>query len=250
MNFVCETCDVPFSVSSSYAKRISGKYCSHQCAAARLKKRNMQKCAGCGADFEAVATKARKFCSKQCVSQSRRIAGAKWRDPAQIKLYMKAYAQKNRAKLSEQSRLWCAENSETRRLSAANYAHRSRVSGRADAAREAAKLDKGAATPSDLRRLFVRADGRCVYCSSKPRSLTIDHYVPIASGGKHKVSNLVPACKPCNSSKGAREPEEWIETRRGIQGLARVHVFLSKKSDASTKRLMRALHGIEVEVVR
>ncbi|KAL3534818.1 hypothetical protein ACH5RR_003279 [Cinchona calisaya] len=45
------------------------------------------------------------------------------------------------------------------------------------------------------------------YCSSS-EYLTIDHIVPIASGGEWKWENLVTACAKCNSRKGHKTPEE------------------------------------------
>lgn len=47
--------------------------------------------------------------------------------------------------------------------------------------------------------------GRCAYCGTKPRKLTIDHVVPISKGGGTVPENIVPACSFCNTSKGARE---------------------------------------------
>lgn len=44
---------------------------------------------------------------------------------------------------------------------------------------------------------------RCAYCHRR-RPLTIDHVVPLARGGPHTASNVVPACQPCNSRKGDR----------------------------------------------
>lgn len=45
---------------------------------------------------------------------------------------------------------------------------------------------------------------RCVYCGKKPKQLTQDHIIPIANGGNHTASNVVPACRSCNSSKGIK----------------------------------------------
>jgi 5-methylcytosine-specific restriction endonuclease McrA len=44
----------------------------------------------------------------------------------------------------------------------------------------------------------------CAYCKSSGLPLEIDHVIPLSKGGKHCPSNIVPACKPCNSSTGAR----------------------------------------------
>jgi 5-methylcytosine-specific restriction endonuclease McrA len=48
----------------------------------------------------------------------------------------------------------------------------------------------------------------CVYCGEvKPD--TLDHVIPISRGGKHEYANLVPACRPCNSSKCGMTIREW-----------------------------------------
>ncbi len=44
----------------------------------------------------------------------------------------------------------------------------------------------------------------CAYCLRTDRKLTQDHVVPLSKGGAHADGNIVPACKSCNSSKGAK----------------------------------------------
>jgi len=65
------------------------------------------------------------------------------------------------------------------------------------------------------RRCF---SGLCYYCGKKvpPRSLTMDHIVPIVRGGKSAKGNLVPACKECNSKKQSLVPVEWEEHLRRL----------------------------------
>lgn len=49
---------------------------------------------------------------------------------------------------------------------------------------------------------------RCHYCGSLPtpsNPITLDHLTPAVKGGKAERSNYVPACRTCNSGKGARE---------------------------------------------
>ncbi len=55
--------------------------------------------------------------------------------------------------------------------------------------------------------------GQCYYCGKtfKPSELTMDHVVPIIRGGLSIKSNLVPACKECNSKKKYLLPFEWDE---------------------------------------
>lgn len=59
------------------------------------------------------------------------------------------------------------------------------------------------------REVVFAAHGElCVYCG-ETSSLTIDHVFPKSLGGSHDPSNLVPACRSCNSSKGAKTLEAW-----------------------------------------
>ena len=55
------------------------------------------------------------------------------------------------------------------------------------------------------------AKGKCHYCGrpTPPRSLTMDHIVPIARGGRSTKGNVVPACKSCNNEKKETLPTEW-----------------------------------------
>lgn len=57
------------------------------------------------------------------------------------------------------------------------------------------------------QNLFKRDNNRCVYCGVK-HDLTLDHVQPRSRGGKTVWTNLVTACKACNSRKGDRTPEE------------------------------------------
>ena len=49
--------------------------------------------------------------------------------------------------------------------------------------------------------IFRRDGGRCQYCGTA-KDLTLDHVIPKSKGGKSIWTNLVTACKKCNSLKG------------------------------------------------
>ena len=76
--------------------------------------------------------------------------------------------------------------------------------------------------------------GFCAYCRCN-RATTLDHLKPKSKGGSSLRSNLIPACRECNHSKGS-EPwlvwfqqqsfynetakeliEEWISNKRFIE---------------------------------
>jgi 5-methylcytosine-specific restriction endonuclease McrA len=56
-------------------------------------------------------------------------------------------------------------------------------------------------TALEWEAIKARAKNRCYYCQQIPEELTIDHIIPLSKGGKHTASNVVPACRPCNSRK-------------------------------------------------
>ncbi len=63
----------------------------------------------------------------------------------------------------------------------------------------------------EARKLHVLARDRftCQYCGAQDRPLRIDHHFPHSKGGSNELKNLVTACEPCNSKKGAKTPGEW-----------------------------------------
>lgn len=64
--------------------------------------------------------------------------------------------------------------------------------------------DERAAIPSAVRERVYERDGWvCVFCGLSG-DLTLDHIYPWSLGGSDDEDNLQTACRPCNSSKGAR----------------------------------------------
>ncbi|MCX7822758.1 MAG: HNH endonuclease [Syntrophobacterales bacterium] len=62
--------------------------------------------------------------------------------------------------------------------------------------------------------------GQCYYCGTivEPGELTMDHVVPIIRGGRSTKSNIVPACKSCNSKKKYWLPFEWNDYWSRFEG--------------------------------
>jgi 5-methylcytosine-specific restriction endonuclease McrA len=56
------------------------------------------------------------------------------------------------------------------------------------------------------RAVFARDEYRCQYCGARADS--IDHVVPRSRGGGHVWENLAAACRPCNTAKRDRTPDE------------------------------------------
>jgi len=58
--------------------------------------------------------------------------------------------------------------------------------------------------------VFLRDALHCQYCGDRHRTqeLTFDHVIPKSRGGKTSWSNIVTACRSCNTRKGHRMPHE------------------------------------------
>lgn len=54
--------------------------------------------------------------------------------------------------------------------------------------------------------------GICIYCKEETDT-TFDHVIPLAQGGSDTISNQVPACQSCNSSKSDQDVIEWCKQR-------------------------------------
>jgi len=52
---------------------------------------------------------------------------------------------------------------------------------------------------------------RCIYCGARDRKLCKDHVIPVFLGGANTIDNIVPACKSCNSQKGTKPSEVFVE---------------------------------------
>lgn len=87
-------------------------------------------------------------------------------------------------------------------------------------------------THAQLHRVMDRDGHACVYCTipllcfcemspfcdesgafvlskTGPQPALREHVIPKSRGGSDEDGNIVPACNQCNTSKGARTPEEW-----------------------------------------
>lgn len=58
-------------------------------------------------------------------------------------------------------------------------------------------------SPEEFEKILEEAEGKCWICEQiiAPFILHWDHVQPLAKGGAHIVSNLRPACAPCNHRK-------------------------------------------------
>lgn len=65
--------------------------------------------------------------------------------------------------------------------------------------------------------VYVRDSFRCLYCGTDlrhaaPADVTLDHLLPRSAGGSNEATNLVTACRSCNSARGAKP---WLDYASG-----------------------------------
>ena len=109
--------------------------------------------------------------------------------------WYEANADKAREKSRETARVWHAANRD--KVRAKDRCRRARL-------RDACSVG---VTPEQWRAICEQfSDGTttfCAYCSVAPAT-DAEHVLALDNGGRDEPSNVVPACKSCNSSKGTK----------------------------------------------
>jgi 5-methylcytosine-specific restriction endonuclease McrA len=140
------------------------------------------------------------------IVERRRAQGRKWRDdnPDKVREAQRKYRQSHPEIYREATKKYYLANPEVKRA--------------LERKRKARKHDNAIfyISTKELKSLYA---GPCSYCGASGE-MTLDHVVPISKGGVHGVSNLVPACNSCNSSKGQKVLIEWkiYKNRKGNNG--------------------------------
>ncbi len=121
----------------------------------------------------------------------------------QIAKQRRSHREANREQEAERMRRWREANPEL----VVEMSHRRR------ARKLAATI--GVVTGAGLAAKWAYWSGRCWMCGAEAD--TWDHVIPLVLGGPHCLSNLRPACRSCNSRKGARRhnPEEANNAEAG-----------------------------------
>lgn len=63
-------------------------------------------------------------------------------------------------------------------------------------------------TVDDVLAIKTKFNFQCFKCKSKD-DLTLDHHIPLTSGGKLTIDNVVLLCRKCNGLKADQLPEQF-----------------------------------------
>lgn len=74
---------------------------------------------------------------------------------------------------------------------------------------------------------------RCAYCGVDADELLIEHAIPInkVSLGEHRLGNLVPSCKKCNSAKGDKDFRVFLNGND--EAIARIEEYMDSRKEVA-----------------
>ena len=126
--------------------------------------------------------------------------------------YHRAHYIANVEVILEKHRAYKAANVEVRREQARAYRATHPDVHRATWQRRHARIkgNGGSFTSQELRHMRLTQGGFCPYCQEHHPHLSIDHIIPLKQGGRHEAANICLVCRRCNSSKGNRTPDQWL----------------------------------------
>lgn len=141
-------------------------------------------------------------------TEARKRANSKWQanNRAKRNAHQKAYRERHPEIGKTRSAEWRKKNPE--KVITGQRSYRQRNPDKVNAKNQSQRARRIAAPVNDFTAqqwvaMKEAYQHRCAYCGKKQQRLTQDHIQPLSKGGSHTYSNIVPACRICNSKKGA-----------------------------------------------
>lgn len=134
---------------------------------------------------EAVSASKRRYYAKNCERLKQAVAERYWRDPELARERGRIY---ERNRIAKDPQAWRLQQA------AASAVRRARVRA----------VQQVPFTPEQLAQRLAYFGNRCWMCGAP--GTAVDHVKPIVKGGANMLSNLRPACTPCNGGKAGRWP--------------------------------------------
>jgi 5-methylcytosine-specific restriction endonuclease McrA len=136
-------------------------------------------------------------------------ANKNWRknNPAKVAEMSRNYRQRYPEKHKERYRRWSRQNSELLQKHRKRWEQKNQGAVKRKYHLYRARLANARifrVLDSEIKRLYSMP---CIYCGDD--ATQVDHVIPLARGGQHRIGNLVPSCARCNQSKGAKLITEW-----------------------------------------
>lgn len=130
-------------------------------------------------------------------------ANRRWREANRQAVLdkVKSYREANKDDVRRGIKAWQEANPEKVRLYSRNH--------------QALKVSaEGFHTTEDIAAIRRAQKDRCALCSARLRGKGhVDHITPLSAGGSNWPKNLQLLCVTCNTSKGARNPIEFSQSK-------------------------------------
>lgn len=126
------------------------------------------------------------------------LAHKRWREKNKEYVYLKnkEWRMKNYTRYRAAIKRWLEENPDKKR----RYYH----------VREARKKSLLATfNPKQWKYCKSYFSYSCAYCGRPSQKLHQEHFIPINNGGTYTITNIIPACRKCNSSKKDSSFFDW-----------------------------------------
>jgi len=127
-----------------------------------------------------------------------------------LKVYRKVYYEKNKEKFSSRQKAKYKMDKEGYAKRAKEYQKKHRLLLTINEQKHRAKKAKLPHTLTEEQWQSIKAyfNNKCAYCGEE-KPLAQDHFYPLYLGGEYAISNIICACKRCNSSKHSSTFMEW-----------------------------------------
>lgn len=173
------------------------------------------------ANAELVKARVKAYAAANTEAVRGRARAAYTNNPSVAKKRARQWAAENPSRRSEIAKASAVKCIDRKRAQNAAYVENLRVNfpekyketNRRAASVRRARVTGGGGTISRewWQAIFdVVETGACLYCGKLGQKLTMDHWIAVSKGGATEPGNLIPCCKPCNSSKHNADPIEWL----------------------------------------
>ena len=140
----------------------------------------------------------------------------KWRlaNPSIVKERMRTQYERHKKRVAANSIKWNKENKVRRKAIRDRWRLKSKdqITQIANNYRSRLAGAEGTFTLEEYKNKLAHFGGMCAYCKIR-KATTRDHMIPVTRGGSNYLTNVVPSCLPCNSSKADLLLAEWRKTK-------------------------------------
>jgi len=118
----------------------------------------------------------------------------------------KQYYQNNREYFTEYAKQYKEDHKEY--LKQYNEDHKDQATIRSQKRRTLKKLLPATLTINQWENIKTHFNNKCAYCG-KELPLAQEHFIALSKGGEYSITNIIPSCQSCNSSKSNKNFFTW-----------------------------------------